>query len=212
MSETADHVAEGRAAWKRLRNDRATFEDWTAVSRALVVGRTVALKEAGTNAPVGGRYNNAMGRWLVAHGLDGVNNQERYALFKILENLDAVTAWRDGLPEPQRRKHNHPSLWHVYRRATKPATAAPQRRIAARIKTAAEAARQGKPIYWPQDAVRRAHTAMLDSRSSDLLTLARVCLEAAVRSTDDLMALLPAEPPTKPAPAKAPAATVAALV
>jgi hypothetical protein len=38
--------------------------------------------------------------------------------------------------------------------------------------------------------MRRAHSAMLDSRSHDLLTLARVALEAVIRSGNDLFNLL----------------------
>jgi hypothetical protein len=45
--------------------------------------------------------------------------------------------------------------------------------------------------------MRRAHEAMLHSRSSDLLTLARVALQAAIRNEADLLALLSADPPTK---------------
>jgi hypothetical protein len=64
-----------------------------------------------------------------------------------------------------------------------------------------------------EDCMRRAHQAMLDSKSSDLLTLARAALQAAIRTEADLLALLPAEPPAKPAPRSireaAPAATAA---
>jgi hypothetical protein len=31
----------------------------------------------------------------------------------------------------------------------------------------------GRPVHWPQEALRRAHRAMLDSQSCDLLVLAR---------------------------------------
>ena len=49
---------------------------------------------------------------------------------------------------------------------------------------------RGRSVFWGQDHLRRAHRAMLDWRSSDLLTLARVALEAAIRSDDDLRDLL----------------------
>jgi hypothetical protein len=202
MSETADHVAAGRAAWARLRNDRATFDDWLCVGRALIVGRTVALKEAGTNAPVGGKYNLAMGRWLVDHQLDDINAQERYAILKILENLDAVTAWRDGLPVSQRRKHNHPSLWHVYRRATKAATGTSTRQCVRSAKSShrpagAKSWRPGRPVYFGQDMIRRAALALRECSSYDIFRLARVALEAAIRSEKDLLALLPEPPATQ---------------
>jgi hypothetical protein len=45
-------------------------------------------------------------------------------------------------------------------------------------------------VYWPQAALRRAHLAMLDSRSNDLLMLARCELQAAIRNEADLLELL----------------------
>lgn len=51
--------------------------------------------------------------------------------------------------------------------------------------------REGKPVYWSQAALRRAHEPMVKSRSSDLLILARLALEAAIRTEADLLALFP---------------------
>jgi hypothetical protein len=59
----------------------------------------------------------------------------------------------------------------------------------------------GKAIHWLQEPIRRAASAMRKSRSNDLLILARVALQAAIRSEDDLFAVLkdtttqPAFPP-----------------
>jgi hypothetical protein len=65
MSDSADDaIAMGRAASARLRDrDRATWADWLDVARAIAIGRTAALKVAGTNCPVGTRYNTAMRNW-----------------------------------------------------------------------------------------------------------------------------------------------------
>jgi hypothetical protein len=49
-------------------------------------------------------------------------------------------------------------------------------------------------FHWPQEHLKRAHRAMLDCRSNDLLTLARAALQAAIRNEADLLALLPAVP------------------
>jgi hypothetical protein len=112
---------------------------------------------------------------------------------EILEHLPAVTAWRDGLPEAQRRKHNHPSLWHVFRRATKAAT--PARPY---VRSAKSSHRPGKPVYWPGDAIRRAAMALRECGSPDIFRLARVALEAAVRSESDILQLLNDVPKPKP--------------
>ena len=89
-----------------------------------------------------------------------------------------------------RRRFNHDNaVWHSWRRATAPS---PQHRAIVRhIRE-----REGKPVYWSQAALRRAHEAMLKSRSSDLLILARLALEAAIRTDADLLALLET-PPTR---------------
>ena len=50
--------------------------------------------------------------------------------------------------------------------------------------------RAGKAIHWLQEPIRRAASAMRESRSNDLLILAHVALQAAIRSENDLFALL----------------------
>jgi hypothetical protein len=143
------------------------------------------MKIAKTNTPKGGRYNLLMNGWLADNGFSEVTTQERYRIVKIMENLTEVGTWRAGLDDAQRRRLNHPNaIWAHWRRATKPAARPRQRQD-----VAAEA-RRGKPIYWPQHSLRRAHEAMLKSRSTDLLVLARLALQAAIRSESDLIELL----------------------
>ncbi len=101
MTDSSDMVAEGRQAWQRLRQ-RATWADWLAVGRALLISRTEALKAAGTNRCVGTRY--IAGDWLRQNGLDDIAAQERYRLMLILEHLPAIEQWRGGLPESEQRK------------------------------------------------------------------------------------------------------------
>lgn len=54
--------------------------------------------------------------------------------------------------------------------------------------------RGSRGSHGPQDFVRRAHEAMLKSRSTDLLTLARLALEAAIKTESDVLALLTPSP------------------
>jgi hypothetical protein len=109
----------------------------------------------------------------------------------------AIEAWRATLEDAKKRPLNYPrSVWHA-RRSTKAETPRPPRRqqvVVKRVSATAEAARQGRAIYWPHDAMRRAHQAMLDSRSHDLLILARAALQAAIRNEGDLLALLSEQP------------------
>ena len=192
MSSAPDQVAAGRAAWHRLRErERTTWQDWTAVANALVIGRSAALKAAGTNRAVGSRYNTAMGSWLRKHGLDGITNQERYRALLVLENLPAISAWRDGLAEARRRSLNHPgAVWAAWRRATTSAATQPRQRVV-KVTTPTTPRGYGRAVHWPSDALRRAATAIREASSTDTFVLARRALEAAIRSEDDLLALLP---------------------
>jgi hypothetical protein len=189
-----DAVTEGRKAWDRIRGrERTTWNDWLAVGNALIIGRAAALRASKANRPVGARYNLAMGEWLRDNGLADISAQERYRVIMIVDNIDAISKWRDGLDDAVRRQFNHPNaVWHAWRRATAPS---PQHRAITRHVRE----REGKPVYWLQDAMKRAHRAMLDSRSSNLLILACVALEATIRTEDDLLALL--ETPKARAPA-----------
>jgi hypothetical protein len=210
MPENHDDVlAAGAAAWSRIRDhEKATWTDWLDVARALAIGRTVALKVAGTNQPVGTRYNTAMGVWLRENGLADIVAQERYRLFLILQNLAEIEAWRAGLSDAQRRRLNHPNaVWSHWRKhKTDDDRGAPEARN--RVKAATASHKHGKPVYFSQDVVRRAAMALRECGSNDIFKLARVMLEAAIRNEHDLVDLL--NEATKPQhQAKAPAAELA---
>jgi hypothetical protein len=128
-SATHDAVSDGVAALSRLRErERTSWADWITVGRALIIGRAVSLRTAETNKPLGSRYNAAMGKWLREHDLDGITNQERYRALLVLENLPAISAWRDGLDEAKRMRLNHPNaVWQAWRRDTSVETQLRQR-------------------------------------------------------------------------------------
>src|SRR5204862_1907191 len=190
-------VAAGRAAWARINSHgKKGFDLWIDVAKALDIGRRQCLKTAGTNRAVGSRYNRAMGAWLRENGLDGINTQERYRALQVLEKLPEIEAWRASLDEKKRRSFNHPgACWHAWKRSTKTPELPKPWEMTWREKVEKRLAvvERSAPVHWSQDSVRRAHQAMLDSRSSDLLKLARVALEAAIRCEADLLELLPAE-------------------
>jgi hypothetical protein len=189
MNGTDDTVAEARAAWARIKeNARTSWNDWVLIGKALISGRSEAMKAAKINRPYGATYVRIFGAWLREHGLDGIDTQQRYLCILCIENLPAIEEWRATLDEKKRNAWNHPSaVFARWKQSTKAVARSPQRHAV----TAADVVRRGRAIYWPQDAMRRAHQAMLDSRSHDLLTLARVALQAAIRSEEDLLSLLP---------------------
>jgi len=189
MTEPVDDVAAGRAAWERIKgHDRKSWDDWLMVGRAIIIGRAEMMAKANSNRPLGTVYNRLMGEWLKQHGFGDVNNQERYRVILCIENATEIEVWRAGLDEGRRRRLNHPgAVWHAWRRRKQDSSrSAP----ACRNFVKGKLSHQGKAIYWPQACIRRAHEAMLKSRSSDLLVLARAALEAAVPTEDVLIELI----------------------
>jgi hypothetical protein len=83
---------------------------------------------------------------------------------------------------------NHPNtIWARWRRASKAEIGAPTRQY---VRGAKSSHRPGKPVYFGQDAIRRAAVALRECSSNDIFRLARVALEAAIRSEADLIELL----------------------
>ena len=112
---------------------------------------------------------------------DGRRREDRAAF------VDETKHQRAGLDEAQRRRLNHPNtIWARWRRASKAEIGAPTRQYV----RGAKLHKNGKPVYWPQDMLRRAATALRECGSSDIFRLARVALEAEIRSESDLVELL----------------------
>jgi hypothetical protein len=181
-----DQVAAGREAWARIReHGRRSWDDWLAVARGVAVCRDAALQEADRSTQYGKRYTAAMAAQLAAGGLDGVNQQVRYRLFQVLENLPAIERFCAGMD-----KIGHPdSIWplaafdpHARRNpGSKEAhpldtvAAGPHpRRTSLGVHPASHVAEPPKP------SARPAH---------DCIVIARKCLEAALRDQQDLLDL-----------------------
>jgi hypothetical protein len=140
-----------------------------------------------------------MSQWLLGNGLADITTQDRYRALIVIENINAIEAWRSGLNDAQRRLNHLNAVWHASLRTTTPRSAPPPPRQ--HVVKGSKPHKTGKPIYWPQDVIRRAATAtaMRESMSNDWTKLARCALETVNR--DDLLALLNAPAPTR-APAK----------
>jgi hypothetical protein len=102
----------------------------------------------------------------------------------------------------KRRQLNHPAAIWTHWRGAQPADCGRAARLHVVSNGGARPQRAGKAIHWLQEPIRRAASAMRESRSNDLLILARVALQAAIRSEDDLFALLKdtTTPPAFPPP------------
>jgi hypothetical protein len=101
---TSDIVREGKAARGRLKQGGGTWEDWKAVGYALLEGRTIAMRSARSRR-VG--YGPALSSWFFDNRLN-LSPTDRAMLFKVMEILPAVEAWRETLPPMRRLRMNHP--------------------------------------------------------------------------------------------------------
>jgi hypothetical protein len=104
---TTRTIRRGLEAWQAI-NRAESFEGYAAVGRALAVGRDYALKVTGANAPMGRRYSLAFSEWTKAHGFVGMQKSVRSVTLELHANIEAITAWRDSLPERQRKRLIHP--------------------------------------------------------------------------------------------------------
>ena len=183
MSGAAETIAAAQSAWARIER-ASTFDDWVAIGRGLAIGRAHAMKVAGSNSPMGGRYVTAMNFWLTEHKLDGVNKSERCLALKIIQHLPAITSWRETLNEVQRRRLNHPNaIWAHYRRATGCGglRVVPHREIDV---TLVPKSHRGR-MSWSAETLQRAADAVFDllqRGSNDALIIAKAALDAAGRA------------------------------
>jgi len=112
----------GQDAWGHVRSDH-TWKDWVLIGKALLcIGRTDAMREAHTNAPIGKNYNSAFSAWLKRRGFDTIDQGDRSRLFEVLDHLEEIEAWRSKLTTTERPNLNHPS---TVLRKFKSATAKP---------------------------------------------------------------------------------------
>ena len=111
-------IMQGKAAWARLKQGSKSWSDWVLVGHALLEGRAIAMRYAGTVEPVGGGYSNAFNDWLT-HNRFNVGPSHRAKLPAVMGILPAVEAWRATLTERERRRINHPgAVLHRFRKAT----------------------------------------------------------------------------------------------
>ena len=109
--EIADKFAEfrtvrlGAECWQSI-SKSGSFENWSHIAKALLVGKNVALRASDTNR--GRRYALAFSAWAQQHGFDRMPAATRSTAIQLGENLAAITQWRSTLPEPQRKRLTHP--------------------------------------------------------------------------------------------------------
>jgi hypothetical protein len=98
----------GQEAWARVRSD-LNWQDWIAIGRAHVIGRTEAMHEANVNKPEGHRYKEAFSEWLERFGFENLDKGDRSRLFDVMAALPQIENWRATLTTTERLRLNHPS-------------------------------------------------------------------------------------------------------
>ena len=103
-------IVQGKAAWARLKRGSKSWSDWVQVGRALLEGRTIAMRNAGTTSPAGRGYADAFSDWLIYNRFD-LGSTHRAKLLIMMNILPEIEAWREtrrrcsglGSPIPARR-------------------------------------------------------------------------------------------------------------
>jgi hypothetical protein len=111
--EVADKFAEYRTiragveCWQAI-GRAVSFEAWVKIGKALQIGRDYSLKATGANRPMGQIYCKAFSAWITKHGFERMAKSTRSVAIELAENVEAIEAWRDTLPERQRKRLVHP--------------------------------------------------------------------------------------------------------
>jgi hypothetical protein len=203
-------IAEGQAAWHRVKDAKPLYEDWLAIGRALVVGKAQCLHQAGTNRPYGPVYLRSMRAWLDCAGLGDVETQERRGAIFIAEHEAEVTAWRQSLSPAETRNANHPStIVKHFQAGTRPQPRGPKRTAPEQpdhVDIEPATVHDGYFI-WPDEARRRVILALRNTQGS---VQADAALRAAIRSPADYRSLRPISSRPAAPQARAPAQLEAA--
>jgi hypothetical protein len=109
----AEIEARAAAAYDDLfspKSDRNDWAKWMFIADGLMIGRQKSMRVAGTQEPKGKGYNIAFSRWMDprpwARLLDPPTRND---LFWCFEHRSEIELYRDGLPEHERVKKNHPT-------------------------------------------------------------------------------------------------------
>jgi hypothetical protein len=111
-------IRQGQEAWRRLRHDHSTWEDWKRVGEAHRVGRITAMRDGRANKPSGRGYNAALHAWAKQFGFD-LDKGDRKRLFDVMDHLVEIEEWLATLKPAERLRLNHPSsVWRRWKKAT----------------------------------------------------------------------------------------------
>jgi hypothetical protein len=87
-----------------------TWTRWKYVIAALNLIDTLAMREAKTNKPKGGKFNGVVRKFLRGYGLDRIHKSDRSRMRKFAGKLEVIDAWRAEQPAERQLELNHPRI------------------------------------------------------------------------------------------------------
>jgi hypothetical protein len=101
--------AKARSAAENLLKGQQ-WEDWLVFGEYLAMGRNECMLRAGTNDPIGAKYNRAMNGWLTDRPwVCDIDKVSRSHAVWCWDNRDALAKLRDNMGS-ERQKKNHPTV------------------------------------------------------------------------------------------------------
>ena len=106
-----NQIRQGVEAYARIESERNhTWGLWRQVIIALALIDALAMREAGTNSPQGGKFNQAVAKYLRCYGLDRIHKSDRSRMRKYAGKLDAIDAWRNAQSPERQLELNSPRV------------------------------------------------------------------------------------------------------
>ena len=101
---------EAAEAAARIR-DNVSWDDWLKIGAFLVIGRNKAMMKAGTNEPVGARYNKAFGEWMdERQWLRDIDKATRIHAMWCSDHVPELKTIRENMGQTMRERSNHPTV------------------------------------------------------------------------------------------------------
>src|SRR5262249_28517212 len=106
-----------------------TWDRWKHVIIALNLIDTLAMREANTNKPKGGKFNLVVGKFLRDYGFDRIHKSDRSRMRKYAGKLEVIDAWRAEQPTERQLELNYPRVvYNQWRRSLAPSPPAGSKR------------------------------------------------------------------------------------
>jgi hypothetical protein len=98
--EAADRLKRGQS-----------WQDWLAIGLFITIGRNKAMARAGTNEPIGARYNKSFGEWMdQRQWLRDIDKATRSHAMWCADHVDELARMRENMGQTQRDRANHPTV------------------------------------------------------------------------------------------------------